>query len=58
MHACDAAKEREFWLYPVLVVLTLSIATWLKVRRSSWATILAMLSGLAPFFILIAIGQL
>tara|TARA_R110001606_G_scaffold358205_1_gene509780 strand:- start:4446 stop:4778 length:333 start_codon:yes stop_codon:yes gene_type:complete len=30
MHACDAIKQREFWLYPALVTTLLGIAAWLQ----------------------------
>ncbi|PWG01434.1 hypothetical protein DF286_00015 [Sphingosinicella humi] len=49
MHACDAAKQREFWLYPLLVLLSVAAAIWLEVRGSPFGRIVAALSGIIAF---------
>lgn len=42
MHACDAAKQREFWLFPLLLLVTLVLAVWLQMRGSRWGQGLAL----------------
>jgi hypothetical protein len=55
MHACDVAKEREFWLYPLLLVISLATAAWLQMRGPVWGKILAALAGVTALCVLILI---
>jgi hypothetical protein len=42
MRACDIAKAREFWLYPLLVLVSLTLSIWLHARGSRWGIALAL----------------
>lgn len=46
MRACDVAKQREFWLYPLLVLLSAATAVWLEVRGSPFGRVLVAISGI------------
>lgn len=49
MYACDTTKQREFWLYPALVLTLLGFAAWLQFRRPQAGHAIALTCGLTGF---------
>lgn len=58
MQACDTAKDREFWLYPLLVLLNFATSVCLQVRGSSLGRIVAGSSGITAVLVLSIIEML
>ncbi len=46
MHSCDTIKQREFWLYPTLVLCLIVAATWLQMKQRRIGLLVALASGL------------
>ena len=46
MHACDVTKEREFWLFPALVMFMMAIATWVQFNARRLSHAIALTCGL------------
>ena len=58
MHSCDAAKHREFWLFPLLYVLAVAGSIWRRLRGSGNAWFLAVMAGPIALIALIIIGAM
>ncbi|MDH4744135.1 hypothetical protein OMP43_08915 [Sphingomonas sp. CBMAI 2297] len=58
MQACDAAKQREFWLYPALVIVSLAAAARLHAARPARGLALAVASPLLGMILLVSIERL
>ena len=59
MLACDATKQRAFWIYPLMVCAAAAIAVWLQARGSRAGGLLAIASGvvaMAGLLVVNAIG--
>ena len=52
---CDVEKNREFWLYPLLVGSLIVLAAVVELRGKPWGKILGAASGLLSFLALIII---
>ena len=46
MHACEAIKRRDFWLYPVLFLISATGSVTLHLRGATGSWLLAATSGL------------
>lgn len=58
MHSCDAEKQREFWLYPLLFVVSLAAAAWLERKERLWGKLLAATAAVVAMCILLLIERL
>ena len=58
MQACDAIKQRDFWLYPVLLTIALAGSLVLHWRGAVGTWLLAITSGLAAAIALMIINAL
>ena len=58
MQACDIEKQREFWLYPALMILSLGAGARLHAARPIPGLALAIASPLLSLVLLLTIGRL
>ncbi len=45
MHSCDTAKQREFWLYPMMVCALAATAVLVEARLRRFGRFLALANG-------------
>ena len=56
MIACDIEKQREFWLYPLIVFGAIILAACAEIRGKTWGKTLSAASGVIALIILLMIG--
>jgi hypothetical protein len=58
MQVCDAIKRRDFWLYPVLLSVSVAASLWLHLRGAAGTWLLAITSGLTAAIALMVVNAL
>lgn len=58
MQACDTIKQRDAWLYPVLLSVSVAASLWLHLRGAVGTWLLAITSGLTAAIALMVINAL